>query len=108
MKNFLLILLAAVVGGFAALGGAQFLGLNQETKYVEVQAPLATNYAEFAEPSKTVNVNPAPSAGFATAAEIMQMFKISTQCSQSNTDGRMNTAGSQVLQEEHSAIFYRP
>ncbi len=69
MKNFLLILLAAIVGGFAALGGAQFLGFNQETKYVEVQAPPATNYAEFAEPSKTVNVNPAPTAGFATAAE---------------------------------------
>jgi Do/DeqQ family serine protease len=69
MKNFLLILLAAVVGGFAALGGAQYLGLNQETKYVEVQAPPATNYAEFAKPSSTVNVNPAPSAGFATAAE---------------------------------------
>jgi len=69
MKNVLLILLAAIVGGFAALGGAQYLGLNQETKYVEVQAPPVTNYAEFAEPSTTVNVNPAPSAGFATAAE---------------------------------------
>lgn len=69
MKNFLLILLAAIVGGFVALGGAQYLGLNQETKYVEVEAPPATNYAEFAEPSSTVNVNPAPSAGFATAAE---------------------------------------
>lgn len=69
MKNFLLILLAAVVGGFAALGGAQYLGLNQETKYVEIQASPATNYADFAEPSTTVNVNPAPSAGFATAAE---------------------------------------
>ena len=69
MKNILLILVAAVVGGFAALGGAKYLGLNQETKYVEVQAPQATNYANFAEPSTTVNVNPAPSAGFATAAD---------------------------------------
>lgn len=69
MKNILLIILAAVVGGFAALGGAQYLGLNQETKYVEIQAPPATNYANFAEPSSTVNVNTAPTSGFATAAE---------------------------------------
>mgnify|MGYP000004922130 CR=1 FL=1 len=69
MKNLLLIILAAVVGGFAALGGAQYLGLNQEIKYVEVQAPQVTNYANFAESSSTVNVNPAPSAGFAIAAE---------------------------------------
>lgn len=69
MKNFLLILVAAVVGGFAALGGAQYLGLNQETKYVEVEAPPATNYANFAEPSSTVNVNPAPTSGFSVAAD---------------------------------------
>jgi len=69
MKNFLFIILAAIIGGLAALGGAQYLGLNQQTKYVEVAAAQATNYANFAEPSNTVNVNPAPSAGFATAAD---------------------------------------
>ncbi len=69
MKNFLFIILAAIVGGLAALGGAQYLGLNQQTKYVEVAAQPASNYTNFAEPSNTVNVNPAPTAGFATAAE---------------------------------------
>ena len=69
MKKFLFIILAAVVGGLAALGGAQILGLNEQVKYVEVQPQPTTNYANFAEPSTTVNVNPAPSAGFATAAE---------------------------------------
>lgn len=69
MKKFLFIILAAVVGGLAALGGAQILGLNEQVKYVEVQPQPTTNYANFAEPSTTVNVNPAPTAGFATAAE---------------------------------------
>lgn len=69
MKNFLLIILAAVVGGLAALGGAQYLGLNEQVKYVEVAAAPASNFTNFAEPSKTVNVNPAPTSGFATAAE---------------------------------------
>jgi len=69
MTKYLFLLLAAVVGGLAALGGAQYLGLNQQTKYVEVQAAPSSNYADFAEPSTTVNVNPAPTAGFAVAAE---------------------------------------
>ncbi|MEM9928860.1 MAG: trypsin-like peptidase domain-containing protein [Bacteroidota bacterium] len=69
MKNFLFILMAAVVGGLAALGGAHYLGLNEQVKYVEVSAQPAPNFANFAEPSKTVNVNPAPTSGFATAAE---------------------------------------
>ena len=69
MKNFFYIVLAAVVGGLAALGGAQYLGLNEQVKYVEVEVPPASSYANFAEPSTTVNVNPAPSSGFATAAE---------------------------------------
>lgn len=69
MKKYLFIILAAVVGGLAALGGAQFLGLNEQVKYVEVQPQPSSNYANFAEPSTTVNVNPAPTAGFATAAE---------------------------------------
>lgn len=69
MKKFLFIILAAVVGGLAALGGAQFLGLNQQVKYVEVPAATATKYANFAEPSTTVNVNPAPTSGFAVAAD---------------------------------------
>lgn len=69
MKKFLFIILAAVVGGLAALGGAQFLGLNQQVKYVEVASKPATNYANFAEPSNTVNVNPAPTSGFAVAAD---------------------------------------
>ncbi|MFT6000051.1 MAG: serine protease Do [Neolewinella sp.] len=69
MKNFLFIILAAVVGGLVALGGAQYLGLNEQVKYVEVAPQPTTNYANFAEPSTTVNVNPAPISGFATAAE---------------------------------------
>lgn len=69
MKKYLFLILAAVIGGLAALTGAQYLGLNQQTKYVEVPKPQVTNYANFAEPSTTVNVNPAPTAGFATAAD---------------------------------------
>jgi Do/DeqQ family serine protease len=69
MKKYLFIMLAALVGGLAALTGAQYLSWNQQTKYVEVKASQATNYANFAEPSTTVNVNPAPTAGFVTAAE---------------------------------------
>lgn len=70
MTKYLFIILAAIVGGIAALTGAQYTGLlNQPVKYVEVEAKPATNYANFAEPSKTVNVNAAPSEGFAVAAE---------------------------------------
>jgi serine protease Do len=70
MKKTFLILLAAVVGGLAALGGAQVLGWNNQlVKYVELAPQPPTNYANFAEPSTTTNVNPAPSIGFAIAAE---------------------------------------
>jgi Do/DeqQ family serine protease len=91
MKKFLFIILAAVVGGLAALGGAQYLGLNEQVKYVEVQSQPTTNYANFAEPSTTVNVNPAPSAGFATAAEkslpAVVHIKASKQASASGRGG---------------------
>jgi serine protease Do len=69
MKKFLFIVLAAVVGGLAALGGAQFFGWNEQVKYVEVAPKPATNYANFADPATTVNVNPAPTEGFSVAAE---------------------------------------
>ena len=70
MKNFLFIVLAALVGGLAALGGAQYLGLlDQPVKYVELENRPASNYTNFAESANTVNVNPAPTAGFATAAD---------------------------------------
>ena len=70
MKKILFIVLAAVLGGLAALGGAQYLGWhNQPVKYVEVAPQPATKYANFAETANTTNVNPAPSTGFATAAE---------------------------------------
>lgn len=70
MKKYLFIVLAAMIGGLAALGGAQYLGLlGQSVKYVEVENQPSANYANFAEPSKTVNVNAAPSEGFALAAE---------------------------------------
>ncbi|MEO0732604.1 MAG: trypsin-like peptidase domain-containing protein [Bacteroidota bacterium] len=69
MKKGFFIILAAIVGGLAALGGVQVLGLNeQEVKYVEVPTRPATNYANFEE-ANTVNVNPAPTIGFSTAAE---------------------------------------
>ncbi|MEM1358981.1 MAG: trypsin-like peptidase domain-containing protein [Bacteroidota bacterium] len=69
MKKVLFIILAAIVGGFAALGGAQVFGWNkQEVKYVEVPARPSSNYTNFAE-TTTTNVNPAPTVGFATAAE---------------------------------------
>ncbi|MBC6993814.1 Do family serine endopeptidase [Neolewinella lacunae] len=66
MKKLLFIVLAAVVGGLAALGGAHFLGLNQQVKYVQVSAPPASNFANFADPS---TAPPVPTTGFATAAE---------------------------------------
>ncbi|SEQ74454.1 Do family serine endopeptidase [Neolewinella agarilytica] len=69
MKKLLFIVLAAVVGGLAALGGAQLFGWNQQVKYVEVAGQPAVEYANFADPATTTNVNPAPTTGFATAAD---------------------------------------
>jgi len=69
MKKLLFIVLAAVVGGLAALGGAQLFGWNQQVKYVEVAGQPAAEYANFADPTSTTNVNPAPTTGFATAAD---------------------------------------
>ena len=70
MKKILFIVLAAVVGGLAALGGAKVLGLDQQIKYVEVAAPATTSYANFAEPSTDGEApNPVPAAGFSVAAE---------------------------------------
>jgi len=69
MKKASFIILAAIIGGLAALGGAQILGWNQQdVKYVEVPARPSSNYANFEE-ARTTNVNPAPSVGFAVAAE---------------------------------------
>ncbi len=68
MKKILLFMLVAIVGGLAALGGAQFLGLTtQEVKYVEVPAQQPTSYANFTDPAR----GPAavPSEGFVTAAD---------------------------------------
>lgn len=62
--------MVAVLGGLAALGGAQYLGLlDQPVKYVEVAPQPSTKYANFAETANTTNVTPAPTMGFATAAE---------------------------------------
>lgn len=70
MKKTLFIVMVAVLGGLAALGGAQYLGLlNQPVKYVEVAPQPSTKYANFAETANTTNVTPAPTLGFATAAE---------------------------------------
>lgn len=70
MKKILFIVLAAVVGGLAALGGAQYLGWhNQPVKYVEVAPQPTTKYTNFAETANPDNLTPAPSVGFATAAE---------------------------------------
>lgn len=70
MKKSLFIVLAAVLGGLAALGGAHYLGWhNQPVKYVEVAPQPATKYANFAEKANPDNVTPAPSVGFATAAD---------------------------------------
>ena len=68
MRKLFFILLAAIVGGLAALGGAQFLGFNQQVKYVEVEGLPATNFAKYATPNDN-NPAPAPNAGFALAAE---------------------------------------
>lgn len=88
MKNLLLLLAAAVLGGLAAIGGAQYLGLNQTTKYVEIEGPAATNYANFAEPSTTVNVNPAPTEGFTTAADKALPAVVHIKASKVATPGR--------------------
>lgn len=69
MKKLLFIVLAAIVGGLAALGGAQFLGLNQTVKYVDVPGKPATNFARFADPDVSSANEVAPAAGFSVAAD---------------------------------------
>ena len=70
MKNFLFILLAAILGGLAALGGAKYLGLDEKVRYVEVEQAPRTNLTKFAEtaPERDLNVTAAPSEGFSVAA----------------------------------------
>lgn len=69
MKNFLFILLAAIIGGAAALAGAHFLGLNEQVRYVELGAQPKTNFTEFAEPSSLPAPEGIPSEGFTLAAD---------------------------------------
>ncbi|OAV42924.1 trypsin-like peptidase domain-containing protein [Lewinella sp. 4G2] len=70
MKKLLFVVLAAIVGGLAALGGAQYFGWNQSVKYVELESKPATNFARYADPSgNSGTVAPAPAAGFSVAAE---------------------------------------
>ena len=69
MKKIFFILLAAIVGGLAALGGAQYLGLTQQIKYVELEGEPSTNFAKYATPDDNIEVAPAPAAGFSVAAD---------------------------------------
>ena len=66
MKRILLFLLVAIVGGLAALGGAQLLGLNQEVRYVETPA-TPTNFANYTDPAPRPSA--VPTEGFVTAAD---------------------------------------
>ncbi len=71
MKKIVFILLAAIAGGLAALGGAKVLGWNESVKYVEVQERPATNFTRFAGPSTAADSNnaPVPATGFSVAAD---------------------------------------
>lgn len=70
MKKILFIILAAIAGGFIALGGAHYLGWNSPAvKYVEVNQDTASRFTNFAKSATPTNVPPAPTAGFAVAAD---------------------------------------
>ena len=88
MKNLLFVLFAAILGGLAAISGAKYLNLFQETKYVEVASQPASSYTNFAEDAKTVNVNPVPTEGFATAAERALPAVVHIKASKSAPAGR--------------------
>ncbi|NJC27787.1 trypsin-like peptidase domain-containing protein [Neolewinella antarctica] len=87
MKKILFILLAAIVGGLAALGGAQFLGLNQTVKYVDVPANQKTNFARYADTSTSTGAV-APNAGFSVAAEKTLPAVVHIKASKRATAGR--------------------
>lgn len=71
MKKYFFILLVALAGGIAAIGGAKYLGvLDQPVKYVERNRQPEAKFTRFAETNAdgtTTTVNPAD--GFSVAAE---------------------------------------
>ena len=111
MKRIFFILLAAIVGGLAALGGAHFLGLNQQTKYVEVAGQPATNFAEYAEPSINLNGETVPASGFAVAADKALPAVVHIKASKAASSGRggMDLRGMDpdMLPEQFRDLFPR-
>lgn len=91
MKKILFIVFAAVLGGLAALTGAQYLGFGEQVKYVEVPGQVTPTLTNFAETSTTTKVVPAPTEGFVTAAErsLPAVVHIKASKSASGRSGQM-------------------
>ncbi|MEM9835852.1 MAG: Do family serine endopeptidase [Bacteroidota bacterium] len=69
MNKYFGIILAAIIGGSFALGGAYFLGLGQQVKVIETQVEVEKPIAQFSKFDAEKADDLVPATGFAVAAE---------------------------------------